>query len=58
MVSVTFRLNRAWGGEPCSYFTLVLGAIMAAAVGILLGAFSKHQTLFTVIKGPTTLYRR
>jgi ABC-2 type transport system permease protein len=53
MVSVTLVLNRAWGGEPLLLFvTLVLGAIMAAAVGILLGAFVKDiNTLFTVIKG-------
>ena len=53
MVAVTLVLNRAWGGEPVLLLgTLVLGAIMAAAVGILLGAFIKDiNTLFTVIKG-------
>ncbi|NPV08340.1 MAG: ABC transporter permease [Anaerolineae bacterium] len=53
MVAVTLVLNRAWGGEPLLLLaTLVLGAIMAAAVGILLGAFIRDiNTLFTVIKG-------
>ena len=50
---VILILNRAFGQEPVLLVvTLALGAILAAAFGMLLGAFVKDiNTLFTVVKG-------
>lgn len=59
MAVVTLWLNRAWGGEPLLLLlSLVLGAIMAAAIGLLLGAFVRDvTTLFSVVKaGGIVLY--
>ncbi|HEY48265.1 MAG: hypothetical protein AMJ88_10705 [Anaerolineae bacterium SM23_ 63] len=52
MGAVTLILNRAWGGEPLLLFVaLVLGAIMAAGVGLLLGVLVKDiNTLFATMK--------
>jgi ABC-2 type transport system permease protein len=49
---VTLVLNRAWGGEPFLLLVaLVLGAIMAAGVGLLLGVLVKDiNTLFATMK--------
>ncbi len=49
---VTLVLNRAWGREPLLLFiALLLGAIMAAGVGLLLGVLVKDiNTLFATIK--------
>jgi ABC-2 type transport system permease protein len=46
-------LNRAFGSQPVLLTSvLALSAVMAAAIGILLGAFIKDiNTLFAVIKG-------
>ncbi len=53
MALVTLLLNRAWGPQPALLLvTLALGALMAAALGILGGAFIKDSnTLMTVVKG-------
>ncbi len=52
MAVVTLWLNRAWGAEPLLLLlALLLGAIMAAAIGLLLGAFVRDiTTLFSVVK--------
>ncbi len=49
---VTLVLNRAWGEEPLLLFVaLVLGAIMAASIGLLLGVLVKDiNTLFATMK--------
>ncbi len=53
MAVVTLVLNRAWGPEPgLLLLTLALGAIMAAAIGILVGGFIKDMNmLMTAAKG-------
>lgn len=53
MAVITLLLNRAWGPEPgLLLLALALGAVMAAAVGILVGAFIKDMNmLMTVAKG-------
>jgi ABC-2 type transport system permease protein len=52
MGSVTLALNRAWGGEPLLLLVaLVLGAMMAAGIGLLLGVLVKDiNTLFATMK--------
>jgi ABC-2 type transport system permease protein len=52
MGAVTLVLNRAWGGEPLLLFVaLVLGAIMAASIGLFLGVLVRDiNTLFATIK--------
>lgn len=52
MAVVTLWLNRAWGGEPVLLLlALFLGAVMAAGMGLLLGAYVKDAaTLFSVTK--------
>ncbi|NLE76787.1 MAG: ABC transporter permease [Chloroflexi bacterium] len=59
MSVVTLWLNRAWGGQPALLLlTLTLGAVMAAAIGLLLGAFLRDMTgLMTAAKaGGILLY--
>jgi len=59
MAMITLWLNRAWGGEPVLLFVaLLLGSVMAAAIGLLLGAFVRDiTTLFSVVKaGGIVLY--
>jgi ABC-2 type transport system permease protein len=59
MAVVTLILNRAWGPEPVLLLvSLALGAVMAACLGLLLGAFIKDiGTLLTVVKaGGLLLY--
>jgi len=53
MALVTLLLNRAWGPEPALLLVaLALGAAMAAAIGILVGAFLKDMNmLMSVVKG-------
>ena len=53
MALVTLLLNRAWGPQPALLLvTLALGALMAAAIGILGGAFIRDANmLMTVVKG-------
>ncbi len=53
MAVITLLLNRAWGPEPALLLlSLALGAVMAACIGILLGAFIKDMSMFmTVVKG-------
>lgn len=53
MTLVTLFLNRAWGPEPVLLaVALILGAIMAACIGLLMGAFVRDiNTLLTVVKG-------
>ncbi len=52
MALVTLLLNRAWGPEPAPLLVaLALGAVMAAALGILVGAFLKDMNmLMSVVK--------
>jgi ABC-2 type transport system permease protein len=52
MAVITLLLNRAWGPEPLLLLlSLGLGAVMAACIGILLGAFIKDMNMFmTVVK--------
>lgn len=52
MAVITLLLNRAWGPEPALLLiSLALGAVMAACIGILLGAFIKDMSMFmTVVK--------
>jgi ABC-2 type transport system permease protein len=59
MAALTLVLNRAWGPEPALLLlALVLGSVMAAGIGLLLGAFIKDiNTLFSVVKaGGILLY--
>ncbi len=53
MAAFTLFLNQAWGPEPLLLlFSLALGSVMAASIGVLLGAFIKDITmLMTVVKG-------
>ncbi len=53
MALVTLLLNRAWGPEPLLLLVaLALGAVMAAAIGILMSAFLKDMNmLMSVVKG-------
>lgn len=53
MAVVILALNRAFGSQPLLLLlVLTLGAAMAAAFGVLLGAFVKDiNTLFATIKG-------
>ncbi len=52
MAVITLLLNRAWGPEPeLLLLSLAVGAVMAACIGILLGAFIKDMPMFmTVVK--------
>ncbi len=59
MAAFTLVLNRAWGPEPALLLlALALGSVMAAGIGLLLGAFIKDiNTLFSVVKaGGILLY--
>lgn len=53
MGTMILVINQAFGAQPwLLLFLLLLGAIMAAAFGVLLGAFVKDiNTLFAAIKG-------
>jgi ABC-2 type transport system permease protein len=53
MGTAILLINRAFGGEPLLLLGLLaLGALMAALIGVLLGAFIKDiNTLFATIKG-------
>ena len=53
MAVITLVLNRAWGPEPgLLLLCLALGAVMAASIGLLIGAFVKDMNmLMTVLKG-------
>jgi ABC-2 type transport system permease protein len=52
MSTLTLLLNQSFGTQPLTLFVLlVLGAVMAACIGVLLGAFVKDiNTLFATIK--------
>ena len=53
MAFITLLLNRAWGPQPALLLvSLALGALMAACIGVLGGAFIKDTNmLMTVVKG-------
>ena len=53
MAVIVLVLNQAFGGQPLLFVSvLLLGAMLAAAFGLLLGAATKDiNTLFAVIKG-------
>lgn len=53
MALITLLLNRAWGPQPfLLLLSLALGALLAACIGVLGGAFIKDANmLMTVVKG-------